>query len=135
MKAVQGVVILSAVAVLGVSGAAGLGSASSAQAQAQNADRGATLFRQRCGSCHTVASDARSGMGPNLSGVFGRRAAAVAGYNYSNAMQNSGLTWTRENLDAYLAAPARTVRGTRMMTTVANAADRAEIIRYLERTG
>lgn len=127
---------IAAVATVLALGAAGLavGAAAGvaeARAQASSADRGETLFRQRCASCHTVSADARGGMGPNLAGVVGRRAAAQSGYNYSNGMKASGLSWTRENLDAYLAAPARTVRGTRMMTTVPNPADRAAIIDYL----
>jgi len=104
-----------------------------AQAQAANPSaRGATLFRQRCGSCHVASPDARSGMGPNLAGVVGRRAGTIAGYNFSNGMKQSGLTWTPQTLDAFLTAPARTVRGTRMMTSVTNAADRQAIVAYLQ---
>lgn len=106
-----------------------------AQAQAQTASpsaRGATLFRQRCGSCHVATPNARSSMGPNLAGVVGRRAGTIAGYNFSNGMKQSGLTWTPQTLDAFLTAPARTVRGTRMMTSVTNAADRQAIVAYLQ---
>lgn len=102
-----------------------------AQAQAAPADRGATLFRQRCGTCHGVAPGARSVQGPHLAGVVGRRAGTAPGYNFSRGMQAANRTWTPANLDAYLAGPARAVPGTRMMVSVNNPADRAAIVAYL----
>jgi len=104
-----------------------------ALAAAGSAERGATIFKQRCGTCHNVTG-AKSLQGPNLSGVVGRRAAARSDYNYSKALLGSGLTWTAENLDAYLTAPTAVVRGTRMMAKVPQAADRADIIAYLAST-
>lgn len=105
-------------------------------AQAQTAapaagDRGATLFRQRCGSCHSVAPGVRSPQGPHLAGVVGRRAGTAPGYNYSRGMLAADRTWTAATLDVYLTAPGRAVPGTRMMTAVANPADRAAIVAYL----
>jgi cytochrome c len=102
-----------------------------AQAAAAPAERGATLFRQRCGACHGVAPGARSVQGPHLAGVVGRRAGTAPGYNFSRAMQGANRTWTAANLDAYLAGPGRAVPGTRMMVSVNNPADRAAIVAYL----
>lgn len=101
-------------------------------AAADPATRGATLFRQRCGSCHTVNPGARSGIGPNLAGTFGRPAGGVAGYNYSPGLKRANLTWNRAGLDSYLAAPRTAAPGTRMAIAVANPQDRAAIIAYLE---
>ena len=101
------------------------------QVTAPAADRGATLFRQRCGACHSVTPGINSPQGPHLGGVVGRRSASVAGYAYSRGMQNANRTWTTTTLDAFLAAPTRAVPGTRMMTSVANPADRAAIVAYL----
>ena len=106
-----------------------------AQAAAQPpAVRGATVFRARCGSCHSVVPGAR-GQGPNLSGVVGRRAATQPGYTYSRGMQAANRSWNATTLDAFLTAPARAVPGTRMMASVTNPADRAAVIAYLQTTG
>ncbi len=102
-----------------------------AQAQAQAPD-GATIFRMRCGSCHTVVPAGRAVLGPNLSGVVGRKAASTT-FNYSPALRASGLTWTRANLDRYIAAPSRMVPGTRMVIAVSDAAQRAALLNFLTR--
>jgi cytochrome c len=70
-------------------------------------------------------------MGPNLHGLFGRRAGAVAGFNYSPAVKESNIVWNAETLDQFLAAPTRMVPGTRMVTRVADPARRAALIAYL----
>lgn len=92
---------------------------------------GAALFRQRCGSCHTVVAGAKSVLGPNLSGVAGRKAAATQ-FNYSPALKNSKLTWDKATLDRFLSGPTRMVPGTRMVISVADPAQRAAIVTYLQ---
>lgn len=92
---------------------------------------GAALFRQRCASCHSVAPGAKSPLGPNLSGVVGRKAASTQ-FNYSPALKKSNLTWNRANLDRFLSGPARMVPGTRMVITVSDPAQRAAILNYLQ---
>jgi len=67
-----------------------------------------------CGVCHKVDEGAPNGVGPNLWGIGGRKAGAVAGYSYSPAMQKSGVTWTREQLIAYISDPRSVVPGTKM---------------------
>lgn len=91
---------------------------------------GQQLFRQRCQACHSVEPGKSARVGPNLAGVVGRKAAS-AQFNYSAALKKSGLTWTRENLDRFLAAPAKTVPGTRMVIGVTDAAQRKALIDYL----
>jgi cytochrome c len=92
---------------------------------------GETFFRQRCQSCHTVTQGRPSTLGPSLIGVVGRKAAS-AQFNYSPALKDSGLTWNRATLDRFLAAPTRTVPGTRMVIAVPDPAQRAALIGYLE---
>lgn len=92
---------------------------------------GANLFRQRCQTCHAIVPGLRSPLGPNLVGVFGRKA-GLAQFNYSPAMKQSGLVWSRDNLERYLAAPAKMVPGSRMMINVSDAKQRALLIDYLE---
>lgn len=96
--------------------------------------QGQTLFQQRCSTCHTLAPGAPK-MGPPLKGVVGAKAAARPGYAYSSAMKASGLTWTAANLDKYLAKPAATVPGTKMMIGLPDAAQRAAVIDYLSTEG
>ena len=97
--------------------------------QTADAPNGATIYRQRCQSCHGTA-ERPSPLGPNLTGVIGRKAAATA-FNYSPALKKSGLTWTRPTLDRFLGAPARTVPGTRMVISVTEPAQRAALLDYL----
>lgn len=97
------------------------------------APNGEILFRQRCQSCHSVVAAQPAGVGPNLRGVVGRKAAG-AGFNYSAAMKQSKVTWTQANLDRYLKAPTKMVPGSRMVIAVNDAAQRAAIIKYLSQT-
>jgi cytochrome c2 len=120
---------LSLAVALAILCAAGLASAD-ARAEDASAQRGATLFRQRCSTCHAVAPGLAA-MGPSLAGVVGRKSGAGPGYAYSKAMRQANLTWTRETLDRFLAAPAKAIPGSRMMVSVPTAADRAAIVAFL----
>ncbi|WP_064697404.1 c-type cytochrome [Rhizobium aegyptiacum] len=104
--------------------------AGSAFAQEGDAERGRALFQRQCGSCHQVAST-RNTAGPTLQGVMGRPAGAVDGYRYSSALKGSGIMWSRETLDTYLANPSAMVQGTRMALRIANEAHRRDIIEFL----
>ena len=109
-----------------------LGMAAALPAQSAPRPDGATLFRQRCGSCHNMAPGAKAVLAPSLVGVVNRKAAATA-FNYSPALKASNLTWNRATLDRYIAAPTRTVPGTRMVIAVTDAAQRGAILDYITR--
>jgi len=82
-------------------------------ARAQDAAAGQRVFNQ-CRACHTVEQGGRKGVGPNLHGVFDRRAGSVEGFRYSAPMRakaGEGLTWTEANLRAYIAEPKAVVPG------------------------
>ena len=68
-----------------------------------------------CGVCHKVAAGEKSGIGPNLWGVSGRKAGTLAGFTYSPAMKASNITWTRDKILAYIADPKKMVPGTKMI--------------------
>ena len=95
-----------------------------------DAAHGKTVFA-RCSACHSLDAG-KNLMGPSLKGIAGQKAGAVAGYQYSKAMAASGLTWDDATLDKFLAGPAATVPGTKMLVNVANAQDRADVIAYLK---
>lgn len=101
-----------------------------AAAQEGDAERGSALFRRLCSGCHQVAQP-RNGVGPNLQGVIGRLAGSVEGFNYSPALQESGITWTPDTLDTYLADPTGMVGGTRMVQRVPDEQQRLDIVEFL----
>jgi len=70
--------------------------------------------------------------GPNLHGVFGRRAGAKADYAYSDALKAKGVIWTADTLNLWLAGPQAYVPGTKMSYPgVRDPADRRDLIAYL----
>jgi len=98
------------------------------QARAQD---GAQIFKSNCTVCHS-AEPGQSKIGPPLFGVVGRKAGTAPNYVYSEAMKNSGLTWTPDQLEIYLANPMGVVPNTKMLFVgLKNAADRKALIGYL----
>lgn len=90
-----------------------------------------TVFNQ-CTACHSTERG-EHGIGPSLAGVFGRRAGTAPGFEFSQAMKDSGLTWNQAGLDRYLADPRGVVPGTTMAYNgVKDAAQRQAVIDYLK---
>lgn len=100
-----------------------------------NAERGSKLFTQQCKSCHQVGEGAVDRVGPQLNGIFGRKAGSLDGFNYSKPMARmgaDGLVWTLETLDAYLENPKALVSGTRMnYRGMKDPDDRAALMAFL----
>jgi len=85
-----------------------------------------------CAACHKFKAGEETLIGPNLHGVFGRRAGAEAGFAYSPALQESGLVWTPVSLEAWLTDPTGFVAGTTMAFSGYRAPeDRRDLIAYL----
>jgi cytochrome c len=80
-----------------------------------NAARGERLFNQQCKACHTLEKDGASTVGPNLHGLFGRKAGSAAGFKPSEAMEKSGIVWDDRQLADYLKDPKAKVPGTKMV--------------------
>lgn len=100
---------------------------------AADAARG-ELLGFACAACHKFRAEEGTLIGPNLHGVFGRQAGAVAGFGYSPALAQSGLVWTPQALAAWLENPAGFVEGTTMaFTGYRSADDRRDLIAYLLR--
>ncbi|WP_340645055.1 c-type cytochrome [Phenylobacterium sp.] len=91
---------------------------------------GAKTFQFQCKTCHGATS---TPMGPSLAGVSGRKIAGLSDFKYSAGLTaKSSMAWTDANLEAFLASPTKFAPGTKMMTGVANPADRAAVAAYLK---
>jgi cytochrome c len=92
-----------------------------------NVVHGAIIY-QECMICHSLD---RNGIGPRHQGVFGRKAGSVPDYNYTAALKGSDIVWNETTLDQWLTNPQALVPGTKMMYSVDNAQDRADVIAFL----
>ncbi len=94
--------------------------------------RGEARF-QECAACHKLAPGANE-VGPSLHGIFTRKAGELADFRFSPAMKRSGIVWTPETLDKYIADPQAVVPANRMpYAGMTNAGDRADLIAYLSK--
>ena len=106
--------------------------ASAHAAGAADAGKGEKLFVE-CASCHSIERGVE-GVGPSLFGLFQRKAGDVADYRYSPALKRSGIAWSPQTLDTYIADPQKSVPGNRMpYSGLPNAQDRADLIAYLQK--
>ena len=75
---------------------------------------GKAIYAQ-CAACHTIAKGAPNLVGPNLSGVLGKKAATNRKeFAYSAALKKSGLVWNDATLDNWIKNPAAFVPGSKM---------------------
>ena len=89
---------------------------------------------EECAACHKLERT-DDGLGPSLHGLFGRKAASLAEFRYSGALKRSGITWTPQSLDTFIADPQAAVPANRMpYAGLADASDRADLITYLQKT-
>src|SRR5579863_420409 len=94
--------------------------------------RGAARF-QECAACHRLEPGVNE-VGPSLHGLFSRKAGELSDFRYSPAMRRSGIIWTAETLDRYIADPQGVVPANRMpYAGMSNPNDRADLIAYLQK--
>ncbi len=87
----------------------------------------------QCVACHSVEMGV-TGLGPNLHGVVGRKAASLDKFYYSEALKASNLTWDEATLDKYIEKPMTLVPGNRMsFAGQADKAKRDKIIAWLKK--
>ncbi|MBF0462123.1 MAG: c-type cytochrome [Magnetococcales bacterium] len=111
-------------------GVLGLYTVSSAHAVG-DPKHGTDIFAEECADCHSVLQD-KNKKGPSLWGVAGRPSGAIADFDYSSAMRQSGIVWTADKMDAYITQPKQVVAGTRMKYDgLGDAKARADLIAYL----
>ncbi|WP_420139846.1 c-type cytochrome [Sphingomonas sp.] len=115
-----------------IAGVTLMSAAAASAAPKGDATHGQQLFA-RCAACHVIGATPGTRMGPNLNGVFGRKAGTLPGYTYSAAMKKFGLTWDAPTLARFLQAPMKVVPGTKMaFPGLSNAQDQADVVAYLK---
>ncbi len=91
-------------------------------------------FNGHCRECHAFdKGDNR--LGPSLYGVVGRKAGIMPGFEYSEALKNSGITWDEATLDKWISNPNAVVDGNNMgalFSGLSDAGERAKIIAFLK---
>jgi cytochrome c len=116
----------------------------SSSAYAGDAGAGSAIFQQ-CTACHSPQQGVNM-MGPSLYGVIGRPAGSIAGYSYSQAMQEAaqkGLTWTPQNVVQYLENPRKYLDDyagapgarNKMPFSLADQTQREDVVAYLQTLG
>lgn len=88
--------------------------ASVTPAAAKDPAAGAGTFARMCQACHAL-EPGKNKMGPSLAGVLGRQAGTVEGYEYSEALKESGVVWSAQTLAPYLANPRSFLPGNKMI--------------------
>lgn len=101
---------------------------------AYQGDRGAEVFRA-CVACHTLSPDEGNRAGPTLHGVLGRRIATLPGYNFSPALKELDIVWTKKTVaELFEIGPLKYTPGTKMPEQkITSAADRKALVDFLEK--
>jgi cytochrome c2 len=102
-----------------------------AGARAGDVEKGKALF-EKCAACHSLEAG-HDDEGPNLAGIFGRKAASVKGYRYSAAMKRSDVVWADDTLDAFVQDPQAFIAGNRMpFDGLKDNGERDDLLAYLK---
>ncbi len=120
--------------IVAVALAAAIALASGTAMAAGDADKGKKVFK-KCKACHSIQAG-KNKVGPSLAGIVGRKAGTATGFKRYKGMKGADWTWDEALIDEYLTDPkkfakARTGKKTSMTVKLKKAADRANVIAYL----
>lgn len=105
----------------------------SPQSHKGDIEQGRKVAEKHCIVCHTFEKDGKVIFGPNLWNMAGKPAASIDGYKYSDALKNSGLTWTDKNLLGFLSDPEQFLPGTTArFPGLTSAQEKADVIAYMK---
>ena len=111
---------------------AALALAAAGTAHAQDVGAGERSFA-KCRACHQMGETAKNGIGPQLNGMFGRKAGTIPGYSYSQPNKDSGLTWDDAVFAEYIKDPKAKIPGTKMaFAGIKNDKEIADLTAYLK---
>ena len=101
-----------------------------------DAKKGEATFA-KCTACHTIATGAANGIGPNLFGVVGEAiASGRGGFAFSDGLKKHTGKWDFAELDKWLTNPKAYADGTKMsFAGLSDGQDRANVILYLNTQG
>lgn len=100
--------------------------------QSADLDNGQAKFAI-CKTCHNTAQGAGAMTGPDLYGVFGRKAGSEASFAYSDGMKSLGVTWDAASLDKWITDPKAMLPSTKMTYIgMKDPKDRTDVIAYLK---
>ena len=86
-----------------------------------------------CRSCHTTAQGGEDMTGPNLWGIFGRKAGSEPGFAYSDDMKSAGWIWDADRIDKWITNPRGVLPGTKMtFIGMESPTDRRDVIAFLK---
>ena len=106
--------------------------AGASAASAQSLDKGETVFRQRCMTCHGLGAMADYSPGPALANIANRPIASLPNYEYSAGLTAARGAWTPAALNKFLKRPEGFAPGTSMTLTVPDDKERLDLIAYLQ---
>jgi cytochrome c len=72
----------------------------------------------------------RTTSGRVIAAYFGRKAASLPDYDYSDALKSANIVWNEETLDKWLTDPQAVAPGAKMFFHLDNPQDRADVIAY-----
>jgi cytochrome c len=86
-----------------------------------------------CRACHTLNQGGQDMTGPNLWGIFGRKAGSEPGFSYSDDMKNAGWTWDADRIDKWITNPRAVLAGTKMtFVGMPDPTNRRDLIAFLK---